>query len=240
MTNRNATDYARIAAAAADHGLILRGGFHPGANDTVPPLADGRQTRAVVLVGNTGDGLWPVFATSPEARDGAPHPLDRWSRRVIDGIAAGCGGTACYPNDGPPWLPFVAWAKRAGPVTESPIGILVHPDYGLWHSYRGALLLADPIELPPPDRRPPPCASCPHQPCRTACPVGAFHADGYDVAACVDFLAGADGDRCGGGCLARRACPVGQQFNYPRRQQTLHLNAFLVAQGRAPRFGEDP
>ena len=237
--DQRATDYQRIAAAAARHGLILRGGFHPRAGDAVPDLGDGRAARTVVLVGNAGASLWPAFSASPEAADGAPHPLDRWARRVIDAIAADFGASACYPNDGPPWPPFVAWARRAGPVTESPIGILVHPDYGLWHAYRGALLLDRAIELPPPDRRPPPCETCPDQPCRSACPVGAFRADGYDVAACVDFLAGPDGPRCGGGCLARRACPVGQEYNYPRAQQALHLDAFLVAQGRAPRFGGD-
>ncbi len=234
--NRTESIHDRIAASATAHGLILRGGFHPDSGDDLSAFAAGRPVRTVVLVGNTGNALWPHFSASPEAGDGAPHPLDRWSRRVIDTIAAQFDGTACYPNDGPPWPPFVAWAKRAEPVTESPIGILVHPDYGLWHAYRGALLLPQRIELPPPDRRGPPCETCPDQPCRTACPVGAFTTQGYDVATCTDFLAGADGTRCGGGCLARRACPVGQEYNYPRTQQALHLDAFLVAQGRNARF----
>lgn len=238
--DRDAGDYERIGAAAAAHGLIPRGGFHPRAGDAVPVLADGRAVATVVLIGNAGAGLWPAFAVSPEARDGAPHPLDRWSRRVIEEIAGQFGASACFPGDGPPWPPFVAWAKRAEAVTESPIGILVHPDYGLWHAYRGALLLDRSIDLPPADERAPPCLTCPEQPCRTACPVGAFGGGGYDVGACVGFLAGPDGTRCGGGCLARRACPVGQQYNYPPAQQALHLNAFLVAQGRGPRLGDDP
>jgi hypothetical protein len=234
--NRTESIHDRIAASATAHGLILRGGFHPDPGDDLSAFAAGRPVRTVVLVGNTGNALWPHFSASPEAGDGTPHPLDRWSRRVIDAIAAQFDATACYPNDGPPWPPFVAWAKRAEPVTESPIGILVHPDYGLWHAYRGALLLPQHIELPPPDRRPPPCETCPDQPCRTTCPVGAFTAEGYDVSTCTDFLSGPDGERCGAGCLARRACPVGQEYNYPRTQQALHLDAFLVAQGRNARF----
>ncbi|MDZ7749738.1 MAG: hypothetical protein U5K43_13780 [Halofilum sp. (in: g-proteobacteria)] len=235
--NRRDACYGHIRERAQAFGLIARGGFHPGADDAVPPLADGRAARTVVLVGNAGDTLWPVFSASPEAADGRPHPLDRWSRRVLGAIAAELGGAACLPNDGPPWPPFVAWARRAEPVTESPIGILVHPDYGLWHAYRGAILLDRAIALPAPDRRPPPCATCPDQPCRRACPVGAFAPEGYDVTACTGFLSAEEGARCGGGCLARRACPVGQHYNYPRAQQALHLDAFLVAQGRRARFG---
>ncbi|MDX1609332.1 MAG: hypothetical protein R3225_04345, partial [Halofilum sp. (in: g-proteobacteria)] len=181
-------DWERLVAAAAAHGLIARGGFHPEDGETAPVLADGRHAATVVLIGNAGAGLWPHFARSPESADGAPHPLDRWSRRVIDGLAAAFEAESRYPNDGPPYPPFVAWAKRAEPVTESPLGILVHPDYGLWHAWRGALLFDRRIGLPPPDRRPPPCESCPDQPCRSACPVGAFTPAGYDVAACTGFL----------------------------------------------------
>lgn len=237
MTTPEQATFGEIAAAAAAHGLILRGGFHPAPGEDLADFGGGRPVRTVILVGNAGNTLWAPFSTSPEYRDGAPHPLDRWSRRVIDRIAARFEGAACYPNDGPPWPPFISWAKRSGPVTESPIGILVHPDYGLWHAFRGAVLLPRAVALPLPDDRPAPCARCPDQPCRSACPVGAFRPQGYDVDACADFLAGDDGRRCGGGCLARRACPVGQQYNYPAAQQHLHLDAFLAAQGRPPNFG---
>lgn len=231
-------DYTSIRRSVEALGLIVRGGFYPGADDGVPALAGGRPPRTVVLVGNTGDSMWPVFSGSPEAADGRPHPLDRWSRRVIGDVAARFDGTACFPSDGPPWPPFVAWAKRAEPVIESPIGILVHPDHGLWHAWRGAILLGRRIALPAPDRRPPPCDTCADQPCRSACPVGAFGSSGYDVSACVEFLSGDEGLRCSGGCLARRACPVGQPYNYPPGQQALHLDAFLVGRGRGTRFGD--
>ena len=32
--------------------------------------------------------MWEVFSGSPEASDGRPDPLDRWSRRVIGNLAA--------------------------------------------------------------------------------------------------------------------------------------------------------
>ena len=37
---------------------------------------------------------------------------------------------------------------RAEAVAPSPLGILIHPDYGLWHAYRGALAFAERLALP--------------------------------------------------------------------------------------------
>jgi hypothetical protein len=58
-----------------------------------------------------------------------------------------------------PYLPFQRRAMRAEACYPSPLGLLIHPDYGLWHGYRGALLFAAAIELPPSGRRASPCAS---------------------------------------------------------------------------------
>ena len=128
---------------------------------------------------------WPAFAASAEARDGVDHPLDRWSRRVIDALARDLGAVALYPFGGPPHWPFQQWARRAEPVHPSPIGILIHPAYGLWHSYRGALGFAEALDVPPLEASPSPCDSCRGRWCLSGCPVGAFSAEGYDVAACA-------------------------------------------------------
>jgi len=225
-------DYTTIGMAAADFGLVLRGGFRPGSDDGVPPLADGRPARSLILVGNAGPSLWAVFADSPEARDGAADPLNRWSERVLGGIAARFGGEALYPFGGPPYRPFVAWAKRAEPVRESPLGMLIHPDHGLWHAYRGALAFAEEIALPPRDNQPIPCDSCADKPCLTTCPVGAFAAGGYDVPACAAHIASPDGEDCLGlGCKARRACPIGRDSLYDAAQARFHMEAFLRARG---------
>ena len=229
-----ATTCAELATAAARHGLELRGGMHPGHDDDVPALADGRATATLVLLGNVGATLWPVFSTSAEFADGLPDPLDRWSRRVIDALAVRLGGCAVYPFDGPPWLPFQRWAMRADTVFASPIGPLIHVRHGLWHAYRGALLLAEHIDLPP---RPPassPCLTCIGQACLHTCPVGAMQAGRYDVDACVTQLDSPAGVDClEQGCRARRACPVVGGSRYPDAQQALHMHAFHAARRRA-------
>jgi len=219
-----------IAACAAERGLAVRGAFHPRPEDGVPALAGGDATGTLVLLGNAGPGMWPHFAASPEAGDGRPDPLDRWSRRVIEALARELGARALYPFGGPPHLPFQRWARRAGPLFPSPIGPLIDPRYGLWHGYRGALAFAERLalpDLPPADN---PCRSCADRPCLHACPVGAFADRRYDVGACAAHLRAAAGDECRGrGCLARRACPVAADQAYGEAQQRFHMRAFLAA-----------
>jgi hypothetical protein len=195
------------------------------------PLKGGGEVKTLVLVGFIGSENWPAFASSVEAADGQPDPLDRWSRRVIGALAAALNAQPLFPFDGPPYLPFQRWAQQAEPVHSSPLGILIHPDWGLWHAYRGALAFAEHIALPPPDRRPSPCESCAAKPCLTACPVGAFSTAGYDVAACVTHIAAPVGAACMNvGCLARLACPIGPEFRHVPEQAQFHQRSFLASQ----------
>jgi hypothetical protein len=224
-----AVDFASLADRVAACGLSLRGGFHPAPEDGAPPLPGGQAPGTVILVGNVGSGMWATFAAAPEAGDGRPHPLNRWTERVVGQVAVETGAMALFPFGGPPYLPFQRWAMRAEAVAPSPLGILIHPDYGLWHAYRAALAFAARIDLPPRRARPRPCDSCIGRPCLAACPVRAFSAGGYDVAACVGHVDSAAGTECReGGCLARRACPVGAGFAYRREQHRFHMAAFLA------------
>ena len=201
----------------------------------MPPLPDGRKPASLVLLGNVGASIWPAFQASPEADDGRPDPLNRWSQRLIDALAVRFGALALYPFGGPPHWPFQRWAQRAEPVGPSPIGMLIHPDHGLWHAYRGALAFAEAIDLPARDTRPSPCEGCIDKPCLTTCPVGAFTTAGYDVPACSAHIAAAAGRDClEAGCLARRACPAGREGLYDAAQAGFHMAAFLRAlQGEA-------
>lgn len=211
-------------------GLAWRGAFHPAPADGVPVLPDGAPAGTLVLLGFAGGVGWPAFAGSSEARDGGPDRLDRWSRRVIDALAARWGGMALYPFGGPPWLPFQRWAQRAEPVFASPLGILIHPAWGLWHSYRGAVALRERLELPKRDASVSPCESCIGRPCLSACPVAAFSANGYDVATCATHIAAPQGNDClAAGCAARRACPVGGEQVYGAAEAGFYMANFLAS-----------
>ena len=178
----------------------------------MPPLADGAPTLTIVLLGLTGGDQWPVFSASPEANDGLPDPLNRWSKRLIDQIAADLHGSAFYPFGGPPWLDFQRWALKAEPVHRSPLGLLIHPKWGLWHSYRGALGLRERFELGPREDGPNRCDQCRERPCLSACPVSAFAPRGpYNYAACrQQHLQGAGED-----CPTRAVLPAGLARSVP-------------------------
>ncbi len=226
MTTLN---YDSIDTALRAHGLIARGGFSPAPEDGVPPLADGRQVRSLILTGNVGPEMWRAFAAAPEFGMES-NSLDRWTARVVGEVAAETGGEALFPFGGPPYRPFVAWAKRAEPVAESPLGILIHPVYGLWHAYRGALIFADVVEVPMREERTRPCDTCADKPCLSACPVVAFTNPGYNVPACTGHIATPAGADClMHGCQARRACPIGPEFLYAPAQAEHHMRAFLRA-----------
>ncbi len=171
----------------------------------------------VVLVGNAGPAMWEAFAPHIDVE---PNPLDRWTKRVVDPIAEEFGARAVYPF-GEPRRPFQRWALRAETLYSSPLGILIHPEYGLWHAWRAALLFAERLDLPPRSDAPSPCESCAEKPCLSACPVGAFTGSAYDVPACAAHIAKPEADCLAVGCHARNACPVGPRMALRRGADAL-------------------
>lgn len=183
--------------------------------------------RSLALIG-PGPDFWPQFQTSPEYTDGAPDPMDRWSRRVLSDVASSHNATAYFPFGGAPYHPFYTWALQSGQAWSSPVAFLVHAQLGLFVSYRGALALDADHPAPPPAAKP--CDSC-DQPCTTACPVGALTPKGYEVALCKAHLDTPEGAPCRAqGCLVRRACPVGQSLRDPA-QSAFHMQSFHPARG---------
>lgn len=209
-----------IEAALAPHALTVLGGFNAVPDDDLP-----KGTQTVLLLGPCQPGFWPHFTSQPEWQDGAPDPMDRWSRRVIGRIACDLGAKALFPFGGPPHRPFYSWALRTGRVHASPVRFLVHDAAGLMVSFRGALALKDRLDLPLPP--PPPCDGCAAKPCLKACPVGALTAQGYDLPACHAFLDTGPGQTCmTQGCAARRACPVSRSHARMPEQSAYHMRQF--------------
>lgn len=225
-----AIDLDGLAAALAVHGLILRGGFDFEPGETAPPGPSGAAAQAVLLVGHAGSSIWPHFqawrATQPP---NLADPLDAWSRQIIDTVAERVGARAVSPSDRP-WMPFQAWAMRAEGLRPSPLGLLIHPVWGVWHAYRGALLFDRPLGFPPePDSMHHPCDACAGKPCLNACPVGAHSLAGFDYPGCLTHVRSPAGSPCAiGGCLDRNACPVGAEFRYAADQQEFHMAAFAA------------
>lgn len=154
------------------------------------------------------------------------RPLDRWSARVVGGLAREFGGHALLPFGGPPHHPFYAWALRSGRAFASPVTLLVHDGAGLMVSYRGAIALPGRVDLPAPPAASP-CDGCAAKPCLSACPARALDVRGYDVPACHAFLDMADGADClSGGCIVRRACPISHAYGRLPEQSAYHMRLF--------------
>lgn len=215
-----------ILMAVRNAGFMPLGWFSPQAGDGVPEVAEGAPARFVLLIGNAGPDMFTRFARE---RDTDRHGLDDWSRHVLEPLADDLGARALFAFSGPPWWPILSWAKKAGAGHESPLGLNVHPTYGLWHAYRAAFLFPVEFGLAPAKTRSP-CEACEAKPCLSACPVGAFTGTAYDVMACAGHVNSPAGETCRlKGCMARHACPVGQGFAYSPAQAQFHMRAFLKA-----------
>jgi hypothetical protein len=220
----------KIADMLAPAGIYPRGivQFETGEG---PELGNGEQARTVILLGNIGGSIWQAFSSwREEALDrGGMDPLDTWSKVIISPIAGELGAAAWFPSD-PPYMPFQTWAKQAEGLHVSPLGILIHPDYGLWHGYRGALGFAEAIDAPDASLERSPCGDCVAKPCLSACPASAIHATGFEITACRAHLRSEVGQ--GGcmqtGCAARNACPVGVKYRYSVQQIAFHMAALKL------------
>lgn len=208
----------RLQAALAAERLVALGVCSPD------PGFCPAGTRALVLIGPQGGaGWWRHVTASPEWVNGGADPLDRWSRRVLGRIAVGLEAAALFPFDGPPWPPFQKWALQSGRMWQSPVGLLVHPQAGLWVSFRGALAVPFTVHLPEAVQ---PCTGC-AKPCLGACPAGALGPDGYDVAACHAWLDTGTGQACmTQGCAVRRACPLSQSHARLPEHSAYHMSRF--------------
>ena len=207
-----------IKARLKSECLTVVGGFRPEGD----PWLEGCQTA--LLIGPDEPRFWPHFKQQPEYLDGAPDPMDRFSKRVLNQITRDLEAKVFFPSDGPPYPPFIQWAFQAG-CYSSPVNLLVHGTSGLFASFRGILALKERVALNLP--KPNPCLSCATQPCQTACPIDALTPQGYDVEACRAYLRTDAGKPCLSGCMVRLACPVSQNFGRLVEQSEFHMREFL-------------
>ncbi|WP_018012394.1 4Fe-4S dicluster domain-containing protein [Sinorhizobium medicae] len=217
-----------IRAALAPHGLFLRGTVNFASRTAAPALEGGKPAASVVLIGNLGGSNWEPFShwREGEPDGGGKDPLDTWSKQIISPVAAAARATAWFPSD-PPWQPFQQWAMRAEGLKPSPLGILIHPRYGLWHGYRGALGFDREMPVTGEMAVGHPCETCTEKPCLSSCPPDALAGRMFDYGRCRAHLRSGEGEAgcLAHGCLSRNACPVGRDFRYAVRQLRFHMAA---------------
>lgn len=219
------TQLQSIIDAVNQYGLAYRGHFAATQMDK-RVLAKAWTHTSIVMVGNIGSAFWPHFACSTEFQDGQSNALDRWSMRIASEVVAPLGGVVLNPSS-PRRYPFMQWAKRAHPVAQSKMQLLIDEEYGLWHAYRFALALPFSIASSQSRLAKPLCQNCPDVACLSACPVNAYSEAGFDYPACTRYLTEHPQSKCAQGyCQARMACPVGTHYRYNSQHAMFHMQAF--------------
>lgn len=190
--------------------------------------------KYAIVVGNAGSDMWEAFMKSEEFLDGEDDPMNRWVRRVISGMVEALGCHVRYPSDEPYW-PFQRIACEATQAHNSPIGLLVHPKYGLWHAYRAIIILNQDNEMygvvqeliASVQNMDHPCESCIDKPCLSSCPVVAFSGSELDTETCFKHLDSPKSPDCMSiGCGARNACPYGLPYKYAEAQIKFHMKSY--------------
>lgn len=187
------------------------------------PLAD---YRRLALVGHGGRRLWAALtAWGMQTAD----PVDHYSRTITRQFIRD------YLDDPPVcWLypqtdylvPLQQLGALAGWSHPSPLGLGIHPAFGVWFAYRAAFLTTADLPLRVEPVRPSPCATCTDKPCITTCPVSAVQWSRFDVDGCARYRL-RDHSPCADRCLARLACPFFPEHRYTRAQMQYHYRHSL-------------
>ena len=201
--------------------------FQAGQTPTPARLRPGY--RRAVLLGSGGRRFWEGFQGRASG-GGEAHPLDDYTVRVVEQVAhalreADAGLVTAYPfAHARQLVPFRALTRGLPDQQLLPFGVAVDRRFGPWFAWRAVLLTV--LELPTEGLDAGVvCAEC-AAPCVPACPAGAVHKAGFDLATCTDFRAAAP--TCRESCRSRLACPVAPEQRYGAEQMAFHYRASMA------------
>ncbi len=204
-----------------------------------------RRYSRLVVVGHVGATLWGLLQGKDLLHTSPNTAFDDYSRLKVrefcSDVLGGANYRLLYPSDFS--VPLQHWGSLLGWSHPSPLGLGIHPKYGLWFAYRAAFLVDAPLPVTPTVMTSSPCETCTNKPCVAACPPQALTAASIpNVQACSAFRL-EDSSPCASTCLARYACPVGRDYRYPRTQMKFHAQKSLEMLRRwysedSPKAGE--
>ena len=181
--------------------------------------------QSIVVFGNYGRGLWEAFLNDikqhPQHLSQHQHPLDDFVLRNIQKSDPSPPSSRRWIRcaaDEKTFVDFRMLAHHAGLGCISPVGLLIHPEFGLWTGFRAALLSTQKIPLSPPSVDV--CTSCATKVCISSCPAQAVQTTGWSVQKCADFHQ--QSTLCHGRCHARLECPIGSSYKHGKLQHEYH------------------
>jgi hypothetical protein len=195
---------------------------------------------SLLLIGNAGSMMWQKLPADWHRSD---NPIDDYTSQTVQQLVekhlADLSAAMLFPDNASrrPLPSLQQLGRLAGWHCDSPLGIGVHAEHGLWYAYRAVVYL--PISLPGErPTNPPaadlgigaghsPCLDCVDQPCISACPSKALSDDRPpDMQRCAGFRLKPD-SMCRTSCAARLACPVAPQWRYSTEQIAYHYHHSL-------------
>lgn len=225
------------------HGVLPPTVLTPQVRQAIAVLApDAPPDCSLWVIGHRGRQLWQHLATLwgpgwPQASP-TPDPIDDWVRATLAQGLAGFGVRhwLVYPQlQAAALLPLQALGRVLGWGQPSPFQLSLDAQWGSWKAYRAVVCLEADLPLWGQRALAHPCASCVKRACVTACPADALQPQ-WRGAACAQQRLRANSS-CANTCLARLACPVGQDQAYSEQQLRYHSVQslqFLRRQGVDP------
>ncbi len=189
--------------------------------------------QRLVLLGHSGRQLWNALKDEGKCLFASKAPIDRFSRQIVEQAVRSYWNDSSfellYPGDN--LVPLQQLGKMAGWHHDSPMGVGINEDHGLWFAYRALFLIDAALPL---NRQSPgasPCENCLESNCITACPAAALsRSESIDVGRCTQFRL-EKSSPCRDRCLSRERCPVAPQRRYDREQIGYHyLQSLAVIQ----------
>jgi len=184
--------------------------------------------QSVIVFANGGTALWNSFLSDitqhPNHLSQHQHPFDDFVHRLILNSDPNPPQTRrwirCAENE-ETFVDMRPLAQEAGIGSHSHMGMLIHPEYGLWVGIRAILLTTEyikPSALPMQS----PCSTCTEKPCIYSCVGNAVSQEGWDIQRCADTHLSST--QCHHRCASRLSCPIGHQHRHSIIQHQYHSN----------------
>lgn len=163
------------------------------------PFTPEQKNKTLCLVGHGGKSLWEELTPPLDVQF---HPFDRYTIYQMQLFAKNFLNDDCeilFPNDSYT-LPLQKLGRFLNLCTQSPIGLDISHEFGLWFSFRGVFLTSKNILTENPQTPPSICDHCTTRPCLKI----------SDIA------------------LARLSCPIKKEHQYSKEQLEFHHNALSI------------
>ncbi len=193
--------------------------------------------QRLVLLGHSGRTLWKVLKDQDKKLFDSNAPIDQFSQQISEYTVKAYWGDVktemLYPGDNP--ISLQQLGKMAGWHHDSPMGVGINEEHGLWFAYRALFLIDAPLPLMKQPQGVSPCESCFDAPCVVTCPATALSSsESFKIERCSQFRI-KSASPCRDRCLARESCSVASEQRYNREQISYHyLQSLAVIQEYYP------